>query len=301
MMNDEIFLKRDNSINTIPNINNNPAHQNINNIPKQSAISAYNMQPKNTYQCPTETFELPSKGFFYPSTNPASKGEIELKMMTACEEDILTSQKLIKNGTVLYKLLDKLIVTPGIVLDDLLFSDFNTLIYYVRRVAYGDNYDFTIKCPSCDMNQKESINLSVFNIKEINYDALERGVNSFTYVLPKANRTIMFKLLTVADNKKIESEIKALSKVTRSGIDPLITTRLKYSIISIDGKSDLNSINRFVNNELLSIDSLALREHISSLTPTLDTSYDFICQNCGYESDMEMPIEAGFFWPKTRN
>ena len=56
------------------------------------------------FKLPTEQVELPSKGLVYPETNPLSSGVIEMKYMTAKEEDILTNQNYINKGTVLDKL-----------------------------------------------------------------------------------------------------------------------------------------------------------------------------------------------------
>ena len=58
--------------------------------------------------------ELPSKGLVYPKDHPLSAGQVEIKYMTAKEEDILTSQNLIKKGVVIEKLLNSLIVDKGV-------------------------------------------------------------------------------------------------------------------------------------------------------------------------------------------
>ena len=55
-----------------------------------------------------ETIKLPSKGLVYPIDNPLSSGEVEIKYMTAKEEDILTNTNYIDKGIVLDKLLESL-------------------------------------------------------------------------------------------------------------------------------------------------------------------------------------------------
>ena len=66
---------------------------------------------ENQFALSTETVELPSKGLLYPEDNPLSSGTIEIKYMSAKEEDILTNSSYIQDGTVLDKLLKLWIVT----------------------------------------------------------------------------------------------------------------------------------------------------------------------------------------------
>ena len=68
---------------------------------------------------PTEVIDLPSEGKLYPEGHPCLNGKIEIKYMTAKEEDILTSQNLIKKGVVIDRLLNSLIITEGSLLENL--------------------------------------------------------------------------------------------------------------------------------------------------------------------------------------
>ena len=86
---------------------------------------------------PTEVVDLPSKGLLYPKENPLSSGQIEVKYMTAKEEDILTSANLIKSGRVIEKLLESLIVDKSIKVDDILVGDKNAILIAARILAYG--------------------------------------------------------------------------------------------------------------------------------------------------------------------
>ena len=93
------------------------------------------------YKFPTEMVELPSKGYFYSEGHPLSSGRVEIKYMTAREEDILTSQNLIKQGTVIDKLLEALVVDKSIKMDDMLIGDKNAIMVAARILGYGKNYD----------------------------------------------------------------------------------------------------------------------------------------------------------------
>jgi len=98
----------------------------------------------NQYGFPTEVLSLPSKGLLYPKDSPLSKGTIDVKYMTAKEEDILTSQNLIEQGVVIDRLLESVIVTPNVKLGDLLIGDKNAIMIGTRILGYGKDYPITI-------------------------------------------------------------------------------------------------------------------------------------------------------------
>ena len=78
---------------------------------------------KQESKYPTEIIELPSRGYFYNSGDPLSKGVVELKMMTAKEEDILTNESFIKKGVVLDRLLESLIIDKTININNLITGE----------------------------------------------------------------------------------------------------------------------------------------------------------------------------------
>ena len=248
---------------------------------------------------PAETIELPSKGYFYDESSPLSKGSVELKMMTAREEDILTNENFIKNGTVLDKLLESLIVTPGVRTQDLLMVDKNALFVAARRLAYGDKYGpVKIECKKCNTENKTYIDLSTLNEKEVDFNKFQKGSNEFEFEFPYCKRRITFKLVTSGDQESIDRDIKAMTKIKKQASTE-VTTRLKKLIVSIDGKPDIAAINKFVDNELLSKDSMALRAYIKTIAPELDMGFDFVCEHCGEVERMDVPMTVQFFWPES--
>jgi hypothetical protein len=248
---------------------------------------------------PAETIELPSKGYFYDESSPLSKGSVELKMMTAREEDILTNENFIKNGTVLDKLLESLIVTPGVRTQDLLMVDKNALFVAARRLAFGDKYGpVKIECKKCNTENKTYIDLSTLNEKEVDFNKFQKGSNEFEFEFPYCKRRITFKLVTSGDQESIDRDIKAMTKIKKQASTE-VTTRLKKLIVSIDGKPDIASINKFVDNELLSKDSMALRAYIKTIAPELDMGFDFVCEHCGEVERMDVPMTVQFFWPES--
>jgi phage FluMu protein Com len=249
---------------------------------------------------PTEIIDLPSQGYFYATDDPLSSGKVELKMMTAKEEDILTSENLIRKGTVLDRLLESLIVNKNVKVENLLIGDKNALFVAARRLAYGDEYGpIEITCPACKETNSKNINLADIKTKELNISEYntQKGSNNFTFELPHSKRTITFKLLNTEDESKIDLELKALSKISKTSSE--VTTRLKYIITSVDGEKDSAIIRKFVDTELLSKDSVKLRELIRKLSPDVDMSFNFKCENCGHEERMGVPMTVQFFWPES--
>ena len=248
---------------------------------------------------PTETIELPSKGLLYPKESPLSSGTVEVKYMTAKEEDILTSQNLIKNGTVIDVLLKNLIVSP-INYDDLLVGDKNAIMIAARVLAYGKDYEVELTSPTTGDKQKEVIDLTSFEPKEIDSSILTEGENGFSFTLPASKRTIEFKLLTHGDEKKIQSEIKANKKMRKriNGVSGELSTRLKFMILSVDGEQDRLTIAKFVENEFLSRDSLKFREYMNEISPDIDLTHTYFDEQSGEEHDVQLPMTVQFFWPR---
>ena len=247
-------------------------------------------------QFPTEVIDLPSKGYFYPKDNPLSSGQVEIKYMTAREEDILTSTNLIQKGTVLDKLLEALVVSD-VNLDDILIGDKNAIMVASRVLAYGKDYIFDFTDPSSGETREESVDLTKLKDKKVDFSKYEKGKNEFDFELPASKKVITFKILTQKDEKQIDNELKAMKKLTKeSGIDPEITTRLKTSIIAVDGDRERNTVNKFVDNEFLSVDSFAYRVYLASITPDIDLSYSVELDN-GEVEEVAVPVTAQFFWP----
>jgi hypothetical protein len=245
---------------------------------------------------PTEVINLPTKGWFYPESSPLSSGQLELKVMTAKEEDILTSKNLIQKGLVLDKLLQSLIVDKTIKSEEMFNCDRNAAFLAIRRLAYGDDYKANVTCTKCGVDNEISIDLGKMDNKPFDFSKYEKGKNEFEFQLPISKKHITFKLLTKKDEDNIDNELKALAKINKD-ISREITTRLKTVIIAIDGNPDRSEIRKFIDNELTSRDSLALRSYMRETTPDVDMEFDFSCSSCGVERREDTPMGVSFFWP----
>ena len=244
-------------------------------------------QETTPFKFPTETIELPSKGILYSEDHPLSNGTIEMKYMTAREEDILTNQNYIANGTVLDKLLQSLIITK-FDYNDLLIGDKNAILIASRILGYGKDYSFTYD------GVEHEVDLSTLENKPLNEVLFSKGVNDFSYTLPHSGTKITFKLMDGHLENKIEAEIKGLKKVNKNFYSDL-TTRLKYIITSVEGDSEVKTIRDFIDNYLLARDSRALREYKKEIQPDIDLKI-FIELN-GESLEIEVPIGVNFFFP----
>ena len=243
-----------------------------------------NQVTQEKFSFPTEMVDLPSKGLLYPEDSPLRSGRIEMKYMTAKEEDILTNSNYIQQGIVLDKLLESLIVSK-INFKDILVGDKNAILIASRILGYGQDYEF-------EMNGRTyQVDLTKLKDKELLEDVNYSNGNNFEFTLPASKTNITFKLLTHGDELAIEQELKGLKKIDPNG-SPELSTRLKYIITSVEGDSDRKTVREFVDKQLLARDSRALRQEVKRISPDIDLTI----QGDGGE-DIAVPITLNFFWP----
>jgi len=240
---------------------------------------------------PSEMIDLPSEGRLYPKEHPCSDGKIEIKYMTAKEEDILTSQNLISKGVVIDRLLDSLILTQGVKIDDLLLGDKNAIMVAARILAYGPEYTCEVVNPVDGQKSSKTFNLADCPFKKLPKDITE---NSFEVTLPISKKKIKFSLLTGKEERLIETDLKASKKL--GSVSPELTTRLRYIIKEVDGDNSQSVINDISQN-MLSRDSIFLREQIKKNSPDIELSQEI--EIGGETVKVNIPMTVGFFWPES--
>ena len=253
----------------------------------------------NQYAFPTETLSLPSQGLLYPKGSPLSSGTIDVKYMTAKEEDILTSTNLIEKGVVIDRLLESVIADPKVKLDDMLIGDKNALMLGTRVLGYGKEYDVVLTDPDTGLEVEHTFDLTQIETVKIDDKLLKSG-NNFELELPISKRTITFKLLTHRDEREIETELEGYRKLSATtGVTPELTTRLKKQITSVDGNKEKQFIDNFVVNEFLAQDTKAYREYLKKVTPDVVFEQEYTSQ-IGEPHKVDIPVGVRFFWPEAR-
>ena len=247
------------------------------------------------YQFPTEEVTLPSKGLLYDEGNPLKSGKVKMKYMTAREEDILTNQNLISNGTVIDKLLESLIV-DAIDFNTLLIGDKNALLVAARILGYGSDYMTKLNNPSTNEDETITLDLTKADDKELDESLAKNGKNEFEFTLPSTKTLITFKFLTHGDDEKINKELKGYKKINKNA-SPELSTRMKHLIQSVNGDYEQKTVREFVDMRLLAKDARALREYVREVMPDINLTFDIEFSNGHIQEDVTVPIGVGFFWP----
>jgi len=251
--------------------------------------------PEFSFIAPTEMVSLPSEGKLYPNEHHLHNVlQLEIKFMTAKEEDLLLNENYIKNGIVIDKLLRSLLVDKNINPDDLLVADRNALIIAARISAYGNEYNTKITCPGCNTSSTQSFDLLEHEVHfDESLDDVEKTENcTFLLTVPLSNFQVEIRPLTGIDEKYFAALFRKTSK--KKG--RFITEQLKRIILSVDAETNPNYIQAFVNN-IPARDSLYVRSALKRISPTIKVEQEFACPNCNFEEVMEVPFNTEFFWP----
>jgi len=269
------------------------------NSPNPHGMSASNvMKDDFGFEIPVETVPLPSNGITYPVDSPMhGKETLQIRAMTAREEDILTSKALIKKGTVITHLLKSCIVEDGVNPDELLSGDRNAVMTALRITGYGTGYHVEVDCPACGERSKQEFNLAELPIKRLELNPVAPGVNLFETDLPVTKKKVRFKFLTGNDETEI-SKLQERKKKQGQLNDNLVTTRLQFSLTAVDGVSDRNKLGFFIRN-MPARDSLHIRKFIDKNEPGIDMKSWMDCPSCLEHSEVRLPMGASFFWPDT--
>lgn len=251
-----------------------------------------------SFVVPSEFVVLPSKGRFYPEGHPLHNQELlEIKQMTAKEEDILTSETLIKNGIVIDRLVGSIIKDKKIDPSSLLVGDRSAIVLTARKTGYGNIYDTSINCPSCGEKNSFSFDLndSVLDHGEIPEGCSDLGNGKFEIVLPRTKIKVVVKMLNGYD--EVEMSKEAAKRKGRNKSENQVSSQLKKIIYSVNGNTEHRVIDYFVTN-VPSIETKFLRDTYVKLTPKIEMKTDFTCESCSFTDELEVPLNTEFFWPK---
>jgi hypothetical protein len=267
-------------------------------VPRQVVVQPQPQPQRHelSLEIPTEIVPLPSNGVAYAPPHPFHRQDmVEIKAMTAKEEDILTSRALLKKGTVITELIKSCLVNRNVEPTTLLAGDRNALMIAIRITGYGAEYDAEIECPECEAKSKHVFDLTALPVKRLELEPTSVGVNEFMFLLPYTKKRVAFKFMTGADEEEI-MVMKDRQKKLGMRNDAVVTTQLLHSIISIDGINDRSKIATFVKS-MPARDSLALRNYIKDNEPGIMMTQECACESCGHVEEVSMPIGVSFLWP----
>ena len=247
---------------------------------------------------PTEFVELPSKGIGYADDHPlCGKDVIEIRYMTAKDEDILTSETLLRKGIALERLLENIIIDKSIDPKTMLIGDRNAVIIAARASGYGNVYETQIACPNCGTKARMSFDLSKPKIQEIDHNEKIFKKNqdgNYLIELPNTGFEVEVRLLTGKDENYL-TQLAQNKKKNNLG-DSAMTDQYKMMIVSVAGEKDRSVLSKFVD-AMPAVDSRFLRKAYKVIIPSVKISEDFTCNSCGHKQELEVSFGADFFWP----
>ena len=254
-----------------------------------------------SFVTPTEFVELPSGGQHYAEDSPLYKAEsIELRHMTAKEEDILTSQSLLRKGLVIDRLLESLLVDRRIRVDDLLIGDKNALLVAARKTGFGNLYITNVACPQCSVVSEQEFDLDTVELDEACHrlpeEVTDQGGGIYALTIPGLKVRVEVRLLTSADEMRLVAakERKRKLKLPESNY----TDNLKSIIVSVEGRQDAASVDKLL--EVMPLrDAAHIMKIYQKVVPSVNSEQLFSCDSCSFEGGMELPFTADFFWPDT--
>lgn len=256
------------------------------------------MKEEFGWEIPVEAIPVPSAGLLYnPDSSLYNLQTLKIKAMTAHEEDILSSPALLREGTAVDHVIQSCLIDKSINVNDLLAGDKNALMVSIRITGYGNKYNITPTCENCNKTNKIEFDLSSLEINRLKISPIEKGKNEFLYELPVTKKKVIFKFLTVSEQKERDAKNEFYEKNITQGVKKTITSFLEHSIVSIEGITDKNKIQHFVRN-MPAYDSKSLRDFIIDNEPGLDMTHDWNCKHCNHANNSNLAITAEFFWPR---
>lgn len=244
---------------------------------------------------PTQFVDLPSKGR-YPEGHPLKgKDSIEIRYMTAKDEDVLTNRSLLKKGIAIDRLIQNLIVDKSINARHLYVGDRNAIIVFARASAYGADYKAKVQCPACGEQSKFQFDLGDYEMFDGNdteeTDIEYKGDGTFTTTLPLSKIVARIRPLMGQDEIDLVSSGKG-----KDVTNDMITKQMKHFVVDFNGYEDQKTIDYVVDN-MVAIDSRYIRDCFKLISPDIVMNQDFVCKHCEHKEVMSVPFGTDFFWP----
>jgi len=267
----------------------------------QPNMTGGGMKSKLFQEIPFELIGLPSKGVIYEEGHALSGAEsIEIKAMGPTEEDILTSPALIKKGTVITELLKSCLIDKSIDPGDMIAGDRNAIMTAVRAVGYGSSYGpVEVECSECNYKDKEHhFMLNKLPFKPLTIEPVKPFSNLFSFTLPKAGFSVLFKFLTGHEEEMISKTKANKKKMLGQIIENNVTEQLLNTIVQIEDVTDRAEISMYITRYMNAQDSKSLRKFMDENEPGIVMKQNHDCPACNHSEEVNIPIGVNFFWPE---
>lgn len=249
----------------------------------------------------SETVKLPSEGRYYPEDSSLyGISSVEVKHLTAKEEDILANEEYIRSNTVFDKLLESIIVDRQIKPTDLLEGDKLALLAAARITGYGAEYEVNVKCPSCKTNTNFVFDLNQLISPDQQQQQLPDGVEEkdgiFEFKIFTKDLPVGIRLISGSESDYLREMSDRRKELKIQGSETL--DYLNMIVEHVDGITKTEHLTRLF--EVLPIrDIRKIRSVYNSVMPMPNTKQTNQCDNCGATIEREVPFTLGWFWPDT--
>lgn len=240
-----------------------------------------------------ENLCLPSKGLVYEEeVNPdielsSMKTKHEMMRLSATEE----SQKIMA------QIIDDCLVSDmGISSYDLCLGDFQYLLYKLRVVTFGPEYEMQCRCPYCGFENVVTLNIDELPVKEYSEDIADL----LELDLPMSGNHIRLTMQTPRMLDRINTRVKEHNKRRRNTSE---NATVLYSIMSIiekidDEEPDGLKLEQWVR-DLPMADTNAILYRIDEINNSMGIDVDSLetCSVCGSTFMTPFRVNSTFFRP----
>lgn len=269
---------------------------------------------------PWEKTTLPSKGVYYDGMVP--NGIVEVRGWGIQTDKILATPRLAQSGQSINYVLENHVRLPNdFSHKSLLVGDRTFLLYYLRGITYGNEYEFLVECTDeeCGNVWTEIYDLNLLS-KTIIEPNPQLKLEPFKVSLPyfsgitNADFWVNIRLLrgydidTMARKKRLDKKLRPTARVraknraqgkkqiSKETLDQTIEQNLNMIIVDAMGDSDRRKIEELVSR-MHARDTAIIREFLKDNSPGIDPSIEVVCPECDNTMTMDLPITESFFRP----
>jgi len=238
------------------------------------------------FNLPHDVVKLPTGGVFYKS----KKKSVKVGYLTAADENLLVGAINNQKDGIIMTLLRNKIYEHDLRPEELLDSDIQAVLIFLRNTSFGPEYNLKLTDPVSGKEFQTSIILDELDIKKCEFKPDEDGL--FETTLPRSGAKVKVRPLTFSD----ELDIDKMSEKYPAGVTPpVVTWRLNKQIQEINGDSDRGVISSFIENMPI-MDSKHIRNFIKENTPALDLNRSVIAPS-GEKVSFNITFGVEFFRP----